>query len=157
MWSTIQNIYIFFKVIVHPKNENLLIIYTPSGHPRHKWVCFFMRTDLEKCSITSLAHQWILCSERVNEQKKVTELLKITVKISFVQNDSRTTLHFFPYPYWMYNTKLKRKSNFFFKYYILWQAKSSMCAVPCLIILFIWSLTNKKENAAFSSLYGSIL
>ncbi len=26
-------------------------------------VCFFMGTDLEKCSIASLVHHWILCSE----------------------------------------------------------------------------------------------
>ncbi len=37
--------------------------FSPSCHPR--WICFFMGIDLEKCSITSLAHQWILCSEWV--------------------------------------------------------------------------------------------
>ncbi len=46
-----------------PENENLLNIYSPSGHTR--WVCFLIRTDLEKLSIASLAHQWILCSEWV--------------------------------------------------------------------------------------------
>ncbi len=30
----------------------------------NKWV-YLIRSDLEKCSITSLAHQWILCSEWV--------------------------------------------------------------------------------------------
>ncbi len=39
--------------------------YSPSGHPRFRWVCFFTSTDLEKWSSTSLAHQWILCSEWV--------------------------------------------------------------------------------------------
>ncbi len=41
-------------------SEHLLL-----GNPRCGWVCFFMGTDLEKFSITSLAHQWILCSEWV--------------------------------------------------------------------------------------------
>ncbi len=40
-------------------------MYSPSSCPRCRWVCFFIRTDLEKISITSLAHQWILCSEWV--------------------------------------------------------------------------------------------
>ncbi len=44
------------KEIVHPKNENLLKLYSPSGHPRCRWICFFLITDLEKYSITSLAH-----------------------------------------------------------------------------------------------------
>ncbi len=48
-----------------PKNENLLTVYSPSGHPRCRWHCFFIKTDLEKFSITSLDHQWILCSEWV--------------------------------------------------------------------------------------------
>ncbi len=39
-------------------------IYSPSGHPA-QWVFFFFRRDLEKFSITTLAHQWILCSEWV--------------------------------------------------------------------------------------------
>ncbi len=34
-------------------------------HPRCRGFCFFIRTDLEKCSFTSLANQWILCSEWV--------------------------------------------------------------------------------------------
>ncbi len=42
-----------------------------SGHPRCRWVCFFIRTDLEKFSITSLAHQWILCSEWVLSERKL--------------------------------------------------------------------------------------
>ncbi len=40
-------------------------IYSTSGHPICRWVCFFIRTHLEKCIITSLAHQWILGSEWV--------------------------------------------------------------------------------------------
>jgi len=34
-------------------------------HPRCRLVCFFIGTDLEKFSITSLAQQWILCREWV--------------------------------------------------------------------------------------------
>uniref|UniRef100_A0A672R041 Single-stranded DNA-binding protein 2-like n=1 Tax=Sinocyclocheilus grahami TaxID=75366 RepID=A0A672R041_SINGR len=43
----------------------VLKIYSNSGHPRCGRVCFLIGTDLKKCSIPSLAHQWILCSEWV--------------------------------------------------------------------------------------------
>ncbi len=58
------------------RNENLLKDYSrlPSGHP--SWVCFFIRIDLEKCSITSLAHQWILCSEWVPSERESKQLIK---------------------------------------------------------------------------------
>ncbi len=46
-----------FKGVVRIKNENLLKMYSSLGHPR--W------NILEKFSITSLAHQRILCSEWV--------------------------------------------------------------------------------------------
>ncbi len=46
------------------KKKELLKIYSPSRNPRCKWVCFSL-LDLEKCSIPSLAHHWILCSEWV--------------------------------------------------------------------------------------------
>ncbi len=39
-------------------------------------VCFFMGTDLEKCSITSLAHQWILCREWVPSEWESKQLIK---------------------------------------------------------------------------------
>ncbi len=50
------------------KNEKLLKIYLPSGHPRWRWVCFFIRTDLEIIRITSPAHKWIICSEWVSSE-----------------------------------------------------------------------------------------
>ncbi len=46
-----------------PKCEHFIKMYSPSSHPRSKWVCFFIGIDLETFNITSLAHQWILCSE----------------------------------------------------------------------------------------------
>ncbi len=49
---------------------------SPSGHPRCKWVCFFIWTDLKKCSIPSLAHQWILCSEWVPSEWESKQLIK---------------------------------------------------------------------------------
>ncbi len=52
---------------VHP-------IYSPSGYPR--WICFFIGTDLEKFSITSLAHQWIPCSEWVPSEWGSKQLIK---------------------------------------------------------------------------------
>ncbi len=39
-------------------------------------VCFFMGTDLEKCSIPSLAQQWILCSEWVPSEWESKQLIK---------------------------------------------------------------------------------
>ncbi len=62
-----------------PKNDNLLKIYSPSGHPKCWWVCFFIRSDLEKCSIASLAHQWILCSEWVPSEWVQTADKNITI------------------------------------------------------------------------------
>ncbi len=47
------------------QKENLLKMYSPSGHTKYRWVYFFIGTDLEKCNVTSLAHQWMLCSEWV--------------------------------------------------------------------------------------------
>ncbi len=44
------------------KHLNLLNI---SVYPKCRWVCFFTWKDLEKFSIISLAHQWIVCSEWV--------------------------------------------------------------------------------------------
>ncbi len=46
---------LLFKGIVHSKIK----MYSPSGHARCRWDHFFIRTDLEKFSIASLAHQWI--------------------------------------------------------------------------------------------------
>ncbi len=50
-------------------------IYSSSGRPVCRWVCFFMGTDLEKFSITSLAHQWILYSEWVPSEWESKELI----------------------------------------------------------------------------------
>ncbi len=47
--------------------------YSPSGQ---RLVCFFIWTDLEKFSITLLAHQWILCSEWVPSQWESKQLIK---------------------------------------------------------------------------------
>ncbi len=46
-----------------------------SGHSRCTWVCFFMGTNLEKCSFTSLAHQWMLCSEWVPSEWESKQLI----------------------------------------------------------------------------------
>ncbi len=43
---------------------------------RWRWVCFFIWRDLEKCSITSVAHQWILCSEWVPSEWESKLLIK---------------------------------------------------------------------------------
>ncbi len=60
------------KVLSNSSHKN----DSPSGHPRD---CFFpIRTDLEKFSITSLAHQWkwILCSEWVPSEWESKQLIK---------------------------------------------------------------------------------
>ncbi len=55
------NIFVFLSVLT----EAFIKEIVPSKMKmcwRCFWVCFFIRTDLEKCSITSLALQWPLCS-----------------------------------------------------------------------------------------------
>ncbi len=58
------------------KNENLLKMYSSSGHSIFRWVCFFIRTDLKKCVIPYLAHHWILCSEWVPSEWESKQLIK---------------------------------------------------------------------------------
>ncbi len=53
-------------------------MYSRTGHPRCRWVCFFIGTDLEIFIITSLAHQWIICSEWVPSVWKSKQLIKIS-------------------------------------------------------------------------------
>ncbi len=62
---------------VYPCSHHYSCCCGASGHPR--WgvdVCFFIRTDLEKCIITSLAQQWILCSEWVPSEFESKQLIK---------------------------------------------------------------------------------
>ncbi len=61
-----------FIGIVHQKMK----MYSPSGYPRCRWDCFFIRTDLETFSITSLAQQWMLCSEWVPSEWESKQLIK---------------------------------------------------------------------------------
>ncbi len=61
----------------HPKNENVLKMYSTSGHLICRWVCFFMRTNMEKYSSTSLAHQWILCMEWVPSDPLVSKYVML--------------------------------------------------------------------------------
>ncbi len=56
--------------------HNLLLLYVSSGHPRPRCVCVFIRTDLEKFSITSLDHQCIHCSEWVPSEWESKQLIK---------------------------------------------------------------------------------
>ncbi len=51
-------------------------MYSPSGHPICRWVCFFIRTDLNKFIITPIAHQWILCSEWVPSEWESKQMIK---------------------------------------------------------------------------------
>ncbi len=47
-------------------------LHLTSGQTRCRWVCFIMK----KCSITSLAHQRILCSEWVPSEWESKQLIK---------------------------------------------------------------------------------
>ncbi len=51
-------------------------MYSPSAHSRFRRVCFFIRTDLEKFSITSLAHQCVFCSKWVPSEWESKQLKK---------------------------------------------------------------------------------
>ncbi len=44
----------------HTREKNVFseLIYSSLGHPRCRWVCFFIVSYFKNCSITSLAHQW---------------------------------------------------------------------------------------------------
>ncbi len=48
-------------------------MYSHSGHPRCRGVS---SSDLEKCSIISLAQQWMLCSEWVPSEWESKQLIK---------------------------------------------------------------------------------
>ncbi len=50
-------------------------MFSASGHPRWERVCFFTETELEKFSITAIAHQWILCSEWVPSEWESKQLI----------------------------------------------------------------------------------
>ncbi len=59
-WFHRLEIHVFLS---NSSQKKMLKMYSLSGHLR--CVCVFFLADLEKCSITSLAHQWMLCSEWV--------------------------------------------------------------------------------------------
>ncbi len=67
---------------ISPKNENLLKMYSLSVYPICEWASFFIGTDLKECSITSLAHQWILCSEWVPSEWEFRQLIKTSSNAS---------------------------------------------------------------------------
>ncbi len=56
--------------------KSLLNIYSFTCHPRCRWVCFFIQTDFKIFSITSHAHQWILCREWVPSEWESKQLIK---------------------------------------------------------------------------------
>ncbi len=64
------------KIIVHPKIYICLKMISPLRPSKMWWGCFFIRTDLGKFSIISLAHQWILCSEWVPSAWESKQLIK---------------------------------------------------------------------------------
>ncbi len=65
-----------YKLNAHKYAHEVIITHTFS--PR--WVCLFIWTNLEKFCITSLAHQWILCSEWVPSEWESKQLIKPSQK-----------------------------------------------------------------------------
>ncbi len=57
-----------FKGIIDPK------IYSPSGHPRCRWV--YSSSGLEKCVTASVSQQWMLCSEWVPSEWESMDALQ---------------------------------------------------------------------------------
>ncbi len=73
--------------IIH--TEQLLNIIHP-----YRWVCFLIRTDLEKFRITSLAYQLILCSEWVPSELEVKLAAKGTATVVSVGLSWLTIIRF---------------------------------------------------------------
>ncbi len=71
--------------------NTLLKIYLPSGHPRCLFV-YLMGTESEKCSIASLAHQWMLCSEWVPSEWESKQLIK-TSQVIHTTPESRPSIN----------------------------------------------------------------
>ncbi len=67
------------------RNENLLKMNSPAGHPGCRWVCFFIRTDFEKFSIASHAHHRIICSEWVPSEWVSKQLIKMSRNKSVIK------------------------------------------------------------------------
>ncbi len=67
--------HIDFKWTVHPKMK-ICWRFTHPQAIKDVDSFFSIRTDLEKFSITSLAHQWILCSEWVPSEWESKKLIK---------------------------------------------------------------------------------
>ncbi len=77
--------------VVHPK----MIIYRKCTYTQasKKWMNFLIRTDLEKCYIKSLAHQWILCSEWVPSEWESKHLLKTSQQSTSNPHDSSSSIN----------------------------------------------------------------
>ncbi len=71
-----DEINVLLKERVHPNTKCLSKMCLHSCLTRCRWICFFIGTDLEKCSITSLAHQCILNSEWVPLEWESKQLIK---------------------------------------------------------------------------------
>ncbi len=80
----ISTVIVFAEGIVHPKMKICCkCIHTQAIQDVDEFD--FIRTDLEKFNITSLAHQWILCSEWVPSEWAQTADKNITIHITPVQ------------------------------------------------------------------------
>ncbi len=82
-WQDLHIVYVILcflariKFLLPPHSASESFITHTLTSPSHLgWVCFFIGTDLEKCNITPLAHQCILCSEWVPSELKFKQLIK---------------------------------------------------------------------------------
>ncbi len=76
------------KEIVHPKK-----MYSSSEHPGCKQACLFIGSVLEKFSVTSLAHQWILCSEWVPSEWEFKQLIKTSQQSTSKPHNSSPSIN----------------------------------------------------------------
>ncbi len=133
---------------VHPNKKICWKFTHPSVHPRFRWVCFFIVTDLEKFSIASLVHHRILCSEWVPSEWESKQLMKPPQVIHtapvhqltsceskrcvFVTSDQNPIHNNASYRVWNNMRMRKYWQNFFRSYFSMsWKVEKQRCLLIC--------------------------
>ncbi len=81
---------VHFKGMVHP---NIKVCWKCNNPQVFQDEFVFMWTDLEKCSITSLAHQWILCNEWVPSEWESKQLIETSQKSTSDRHHSSPSIN----------------------------------------------------------------
>ncbi len=107
-----------------------------SGDPRYIWDCFFTGKYLEKFSITSLSHQWILYSEWVPSEWEAKQLIKTSQQYTSDPHDSSPSIN------------------------ILWRQKLRVCKkliyhLDTIITFGLWVHNNASASGKNPSTYFS--